>query len=264
MASDSVKDILARARKNYTGLGAASTEPASPERAAATTGGQVQPPRPSAPPPSGGSLIERGPGSKADTTARRAATKVGEPIGPGPIAVPVPEDNDASLSGLDLVKRFIELDEIAKALKDLADPINERIGAMRTRIAEFFAEEGMENMRIGGFTVYIRRELWVSYRKPDTEGMTKEEAAAVTAAAKADLVERLKRAEWDVPDPDDPTRVRHISTAHLVKEDYSAMSLAGLFRELPIDEQGTPIMPPELAEAVQVYYDIKPCKRRSK
>lgn len=176
----------------------------------------------------------------------------------------LPEDNDASLHGLDMIKRFLKLDEIGRDLETIRKEADARIDAMKTRIAEWFAEQGVETIRVAGYTVYMRRDLWVSYKKPDIEGLDTETAEAVKREAKERLIESLKVASWEVPDPDQPGMTRQVATSYLIHEDYHPSALAALVRELPIDDHGDPLMPPGLKDHIEIYYNVKPCKRKSK
>lgn len=180
------------------------------------------------------------------------------------LASSLPPDDDSTLTGMALVKRFITLDNIRDDIETIVEQAKERINLMRTRIAEWFAEQGMETVRVDGYTVYIRRQLWASYQTPDLDALPKDAQQATRQAAKQSLIEALKRAQWEVPDPDQPGMKRLISTAHLIHEDYNAQTLSALIRELPVDDQGDPIMPPALKNHVKVYYNITPCKRRTR
>ena len=268
-----INDILTRAKRGYN-LGSPVRDDAGPADhsiGSAAIAAEQQPPSlavdleaearrsEEAEAASGNGSPERASGAipAAKDTPMGSAPSIDQPAAMSDLVLP--RDDDATLVGIAMLKRFIVLDQAKKRVDEIGDEASARINAMRMRIAEWFAEQGMETVRVDGYTVYIRRQLWAGYQTPDGDLSAEERRGW-----KQRFIDMLKTAKWTIPDPDQPGATRTMSTGHLIHDDYNAQTLSALIRELPVDEQGEPMLPPELKSSIKITYNIMPCKRKTR
>jgi len=60
------------------------------------------------------------------------------------------------------IKKFTQLTEEKKALKQKLRDIQVELDALENQIEEHFVESGVSSMKVGGRTVYLRKQLFVS------------------------------------------------------------------------------------------------------
>lgn len=65
------------------------------------------------------------------------------------------------------VGRFIELDTQKKALEEQVKAISEEIAALNDKLVEEFAAEGLQNLKVGKVTAYLRRDIYASLQSKD-------------------------------------------------------------------------------------------------
>ena len=64
------------------------------------------------------------------------------------------------------ISRLVELDVRKRELEEELKGISEERAAIEEQLLDKWAEEGVQNMRVNGMTVYLHRQLWASV-KPD-------------------------------------------------------------------------------------------------
>lgn len=82
------------------------------------------------------------------------------------------------------VKRYRDLKAEAKRLEAELDGVKKAATALEEELVEAFTDEGVQNMRVDGNTVYLERTLWAQREK----GVTPEEVVAALRAAGLDAL----------------------------------------------------------------------------
>lgn len=128
-------------------------------------------------------------------------------------------DDVAGMPTLDTARlnRLVELDRERRQLENRIKEINSERGRLEEKILDEMQHAGVQNMNIGGATVYLHRQLWARPRDGNKQ-------AVIAALHEAGLDE-------------------------YVSETFSTQSLSAYVREL--DSYDEPL-PPELEEVVQV------------
>jgi hypothetical protein len=128
---------------------------------------------------------------------------------------------------MDNVKRLVELEWRREKLEDEIKILKQEIDGIKERVCEHFTQTGTQNISIDGRTVYLRRELWAS-------------ALNVDALA------------------------AYPGTAPLVKPTVHGGALSSWVREIEqLGEDGLPILPPEIKDAVKVSETFRINTRKS-
>lgn len=123
---------------------------------------------------------------------------------------------------MDTLREFVALTERKRALDEQLKDAKRRLASLEDDIAEFFTEEAVQNMQIGGYTVYLQRKLW----------------AGPVDGARDKMVAALKQADE--------------SWSFLVDETVHPGRLSSRVRECEQDVDGQPILPDELKGAIRV------------
>lgn len=118
---------------------------------------------------------------------------------------------------LDKVKRYRDLREAQKRSKAESEGLREEADRLEQELLEDFVEEGVQNVRVDGSTVFLHRQIWAG----------KEEGVETPA-----VVSALKTA----------------GLGHLVGENYNGQTLAAYLRDLDRNEEP---MPAELVGVIK-------------
>lgn len=127
-------------------------------------------------------------------------------------------------------KAKLERERIEAKLKD----IKARMEAMEPSISEYFQRQGMQSMNVGGYTVYLRRELWASLQqgvdpaKLETEVAGTEFAVAVAPRMNVQTMSALmrEREEQMKQQGTKPNDLQHVIPAEL----RGLLKLAEIFK----------------------------------
>lgn len=114
----------------------------------------------------------------------------------------------------DALREYVELTDRKRTIEAERRDINDRLDKLEEKLLSQFEEQGMQNIKIGGASVYLHRQLWAKPKDGD----------------KPKAVEALKRAGLD----------------EMVKETFNVHTVSAYFREAEANEQPTP---PELDDA---------------
>lgn len=122
-------------------------------------------------------------------------------------------------------RRIAEIDDRLKAMRQEEEALRDERGQHEEQLIEYMLDAGTESIRIvlpdgSKKTVFIRNEVWASALDVDT----------------------LRN---------------HPDTAGLVKETVNGQTLSAWVRELDRDDDGQPILPDELREAIKVSTPIR-------
>ena len=91
---------------------------------------------------------------------------------------------------MDKIKRFVELERKKKDLARELDCVKAELAELSEEIAEYFVDEGMQNMKTSdGATVYLTEEVFVS---PDYENNPFDKDTVYEA-----ICEALEQIGWD-------------------------------------------------------------------
>lgn len=122
-----------------------------------------------------------------------------------------------------LLQRFVEADSAYKRLKAESKDAKMERDEIEERLREHFIDQGVQNMKVNGVTVYLYSQKWAGVQRDDEDRRTatdEERERAIQALRDAGL-------GW------------------MVKEDFNTQTLSAWVREL--DE-----LPPEFEGAINV------------
>ena len=87
---------------------------------------------------------------------------------------------------IDPIKRWNELKDRKATLEDELDEVKAQLAELDSQIQESFIEEGVQNIKVDGHTVFLYRQIWA--KKADPEMSTQEICDALGAAGLGDFV----------------------------------------------------------------------------
>lgn len=117
------------------------------------------------------------------------------------------------------IVRFVDLVETKKLLEAQVKDIDKELKPLEESLLEHFIEMGQQSTKVNGRTVYLHRQWWTGPIK-DANG-----------------------------DSDYDTSTRALIAAGLgrmVQTRFNSQTVSAWVRELPTDELGVPILPPEV------------------
>lgn len=109
------------------------------------------------------------------------------------------------------IRSFHELETERRELESQLKDLKKRQEQLKVHLIEAFADNGIQSINVDGLTVYLHRQIWASASGPEAMAALKE-----------------------------------VGLDDLVKETCNAMTFSAWVREQPTDDQGMPILPPEL------------------
>lgn len=110
---------------------------------------------------------------------------------------------------------YVNLDKERRALENELKQVKADLNAAEETLLRHMEETGMQSTKIDGITVYLHRQLW---------------------ASALDIQAILENRD----------------SAFLVKETVNGNSLSSWVRELDKDDEGQPVLPEDLKEAIKV------------
>lgn len=129
---------------------------------------------------------------------------------------------------IDPIKRWGELKDRKSALEEELDEVKKAIAELDAQIQESFIDEGVQNIKVDGHTVFLYRQVWA--KKVDPEMDSQFICDALGAAGLGDFV----------------------------KEGYNSQTLSSWLREQE-QPDGTFSLPPELEGVIEAApkYEIR-------
>ncbi len=147
----------------------------------------------------------------------------------------LPFDNDAVTAVTrenftEQMARFSALTGEKRRLESELRKVQAALDALEQPLLDEMSEQGMQSMRIGGYNLHIRGQLWA--------GVVQVEQPDGTFAADKELTcDALVEA----------------GQGHFVERGFNVNSVSSYIRDLPQDDRGMPILPPELDGKIRVY-----------
>lgn len=129
----------------------------------------------------------------------------------------------------DMLREFAQLAREKGELKDRLSEVEKALDAMQMPLQEHFLSAGMQNARIDGMTLYVRRQTWARL----AEGIDMPQACVALKAAGLD---------------------------EFVREAFNMQTLSSYVRELQRDDKE---LPKSLADFISVTDDVSIQARRS-
>lgn len=129
----------------------------------------------------------------------------------------------------DLLRRFAQLSREKGELKDRLSEVEKALEAMQLPLQEYFLSAGMQNTRVDGMTLYVRKQTWARL----AEGIEMPQACDALKAA---------------------------GLGEFVREAFNMQTLSSYVRELQRDERE---LPESLADFISVTDDVSIQARRT-
>lgn len=129
--------------------------------------------------------------------------------------------------------RFVLLAQIERKLKSDLETVTAAKERLDEPLREQMAELGMQNTRINGLTVYVNRQLWAGAAK--VEVVQPDGSVAIVSDRQTTCDALIESGQ-----------------AQFVEPGFNTNTVSAWIRELPQDDQGMPILPPELVGRISV------------
>lgn len=133
----------------------------------------------------------------------------------------------------DLLKEFVRLTAQKRDAEAQLKDLKARLDELEPQVSDGFIDDGVQSVNIDGYTVYLNRKLFAGPKDGD----------------KTAMIEALSGLDED--------------WSFLVQDTVNHNQLQARVRECELDDQGMPILPPELAETMTVYEQFRVGARKS-
>ena len=131
------------------------------------------------------------------------------------------------------MSRYVALSLERRALEAKLKLVEADLGALDEPLRMQMAEHGVSNMRAGGLTVYINRQLWAGGAKVE---VTQPDGTVAVVNDRQITCDALIAA----------------GQGQFVEPSFNVNTVSAWVRELPQDDNGAPILPPELVGKISV------------
>ena len=122
-----------------------------------------------------------------------------------------------------VLKKYIELTKKKRAAKVVMEDLKDALANLEKELVEQFQREGVQNLKMDGYTVGLVRKLFASAKDKDKERM-------IT------VLQSCRDATW----------------SWMVQDNVNAQRLAARVRECNMDKNGLPVLPEDIEAVITV------------